>query len=287
MILLDGKKVAAKVIAQAKAEIDVLKSAGVQPKLVVIQVGEDPASVVYIGQKLKRCIETGIISEHVKLDSSVTTEEIVARVHALNGDSGVHGILVQLPLPPQVNTPLVMKAIDPKKDVDGFTAYNVGKMTLGVEFEKMTPCTAQGVIELLEEYKIPVEGQEVVMVGASNVVGKPLAIMMLNRGATITVCHIKTKDLAFHTRRADILCVAVGKRNLITADMVKEGVVVVDIGINRGEDGKLYGDTDFEAISQKAFAITPVPGGVGQMTVACLMSNIVKAAKTLTTPSSP
>lgn len=281
MILLDGKKVAADVIAKAKSDVDVLKSSGVQPKLVVVQVGEDPASVVYVGQKLKRCKETGIESVHAKMDASVTTEEIIAKVHTLNNDSGVHGILVQLPLPAHVNTPLVMKAIDPKKDVDGFTAYNVGKMTLGTEFERLTPCTAQGVIDLLEAYKISVEGKEVVMVGASNVVGKPLAIMMLNRGATITVCHIKTQDLAFHTKRADILCVAVGKRNLITADMVKDGVTVVDIGINRDPEGKLCGDTDFEALSKKAYAITPVPGGVGQMTVACLMANIVKAAQNL------
>lgn len=281
MILLDGKIVAAKVIAKARQDVEEIKASGIQPKLVVVQVGEDPASVVYIGQKLKRCKEAGIESQHINLPSSVTTDEIIERVHALDSDAGVHGILVQLPLPAHVNTPLVMKAIDPRKDVDGFTAYNVGKMTLGAEFERLTPCTAQGVIDLLEEYKIPVEGKEVVMVGASNVVGKPLAIMMLNRGATITVCHIKTQDLASHTRRADILCVAVGKRNLITADMVKDGVVVVDIGINRDENGKLCGDTDFEAISKKAYAITPVPGGVGQMTVACLMSNIVKAAKNL------
>lgn len=281
MILLDGKKVAREVVAKARADVDALKALGIQPKLAVIQVGEDPASSVYIGQKVKRCKEADIESEHIQLGASVTTEEIVERVQALNEDRRVHGVLVQLPLPAHVNTPLVMRAIDPQKDVDGFTAYNVGKMTLGAEFERLTPCTAQGVIDLLEAYNIGVEGKDVVMVGASNVVGKPLAIMMLNRGATITVCHIKTKDLASHTRRADILCVAVGKRNLITADMVKDGVVVVDIGINRGEDGKLYGDTDFEAISQKAYAITPVPGGVGQMTVACLMSNIVKAAKHL------
>lgn len=281
MMLLDGKKIAGQVVTQVARDVEALKARGIEPKLVVVQVGEDPASVVYIGQKVKRCKEAGIISDHMALDASITTEELVKKIHALNEDPSVHGILVQLPLPSHVSTPLVMKAIDPQKDVDGFTAYNVGKMTLGTEFERLTPCTAQGVIELLEAYDIPVEGKEVVMIGASNVVGKPLAIMLLNRGATVTVCHIKTKDLSFHTKRAEILCVAVGKRNLITADMVQDGVVVVDIGINRGEDGKLYGDTDFEAISKKAYAITPVPGGVGQMTVACLMENIVKAAKHL------
>ncbi len=281
MILLDGKKIAGQVIASVASDVEALKARGIEPKLVVVQVGEDPASVVYIGQKVKRCKEAGIISEHTKLDASITTDELVEKIHVLNEDPSVHGILVQLPLPAHVNTPLVMKAIDPQKDVDGFTAYNVGKMTLGTEFERLTPCTAQGVVELLEAYDIPVEGKEVVMVGASNVVGKPLAIMLLNRGATVTVCHIKTKDLKFHTKRAEIICVAVGKQNLITEDMVQDGVVVVDIGINRKQDGTLCGDTDFEALSKKAYAITPVPGGVGQMTVACLMENIVKAAKHL------
>lgn len=281
MILLDGKKIAGQVIASVASDVEALKARGVEPKLVVVQVGDDPASVVYIGQKVKRCKEAGIISEHTKLDASITTDELVGKIHALNEDPSVHGILVQLPLPAHVSTPLVMKAIDPQKDVDGFTAYNVGKMTLGTEFERLTPCTAQGVVELLEAYDIPVEGKEVVMVGASNVVGKPLAIMLLNRGATVTVCHIKTKDLKLHTKRAEILCVAVGKQNLITEDMVQDGVVVVDIGINRKQDGTLCGDTDFEALSKKAYAITPVPGGVGQMTVACLMENIVKAAKHL------
>ncbi len=281
MILLDGKKIAGQVIASVASDVEALKARRIEPKLVVVQVGEDPASVVYIGQKVKRCKEAGIISEHTKLDASITTDELVEKIHVLNEDPSVHGILVQLPLPAHVNTPLVMKAIDPQKDVDGFTAYNVGKMTLGTDFERLTPCTAQGVVELLEAYDIPVEGKEVVMVGASNVVGKPLAIMLLNRGATVTVCHIKTKDLKFHTKRAEIICVAVGKQNLITEDMVQDGVVVVDIGINRKQDGTLCGDTDFEALSKKAYAITPVPGGVGQMTVACLMENIVKAAKHL------
>ncbi len=281
MILLDGKKIAGQVIASVASDVEALKARRIEPKLVVVQVGEDPASVVYIGQKVKRCKEAGIISEHTKLDASITTDELVEKIHVLNEDPSVHGILVQLPLPAHVNTPLVMKAIDPQKDVDGFTAYNVGKMTLGTDFERLTPCTAQGVVELLEAYDIPVEGKEVVMVGASNVVGKPLAIMLLNRGATVTVCHIKTKDLKFHTKRAEILCIAVGKQNLITEDMVQDGVVVVDIGINRKQDGTLCGDTDFEALSKKAYAITPVPGGVGQMTVACLMENIVKAAKHL------
>jgi methylenetetrahydrofolate dehydrogenase (NADP+)/methenyltetrahydrofolate cyclohydrolase len=281
MILLDGKKVAEGVVAKVKAEVEGLKAAGIHPKLVVIQVGEDPASLVYIGQKLKRCRETGIESEHLKFRDDITTEFLVGKIHELNADSRVHGILVQLPLPKHVATPLVMKAIDPSKDADGFTAYNIGKMTLGTEFEHLAPCTPKGVIELLEAYNISLEGKEVVMVGASNIVGKPLAIMMLNRRATVTICHSRTRNLASHTKSADILCVAVGKPGLITADMVKDGVIVIDVGINRLPDGSLCGDVDFEGVSAKASYITPVPGGVGQMTVACLMENIVSAAEKL------
>lgn len=279
MQLLDGKMIAEKRMDAVRIRVASLKDRGEDPKLAVVQVGEDPASVVYIRQKLKRCSETGIVSEHLKFADDVSTDFLVQKIYTLNEDSSVHGILVQLPLPNQIATPRVMKAIDPKKDVDGFTAYNVGKMALGVEFEYLVPCTPKGVIELLEAYDIPIEGREVVVVGASNIVGKPLALMMLNRKATVTVCHSKTKDLSAHSRRADILCVAVGKIGLITADMVKDGVVVVDIGINRKPDGKLCGDVDFEAVSGKASFITPVPGGVGQMTVACLMENIVKAAE--------
>ena len=283
MQLLDGKMVAEKRLLQVHREVDEMMARGIQPKLVVIQVGEDPASIVYIRQKLKRCQETGIESEHMKFEADITTDFLVQKICSLNDDSTVHGILVQLPLPKHVNTPQVMKAIDPKKDVDGFTAYNIGKMFLGTEFEHLAPCTPKGVIELLEEYKIDLKGKDVVMVGASNIVGKPPGIMLLNRGATVSICHILTKDLASYTRRADILCVAVGKPNLITADMVKDGVVIVDIGINRKADNTLCGDVDFEGVSAKTSFISPVPGGVGQMTVACLMENVVLAAKRLET----
>lgn len=279
MQLLDGRAVAETVLARVRQATEEFSAQGVHLKLVVIQCGQDPASSVYIRQKLKRARESDIISEHVQFENEVTTETLVKKIHELNADKNVHGILVQLPLPKHIDTPLVMRAIDPKKDVDGFTAYNIGKMMLGSQFEHLAPCTPTGVIELLSAYDIDVSGKEVVMVGASNIVGKPLAVMLLNRGATVTVCHILTKNLAEHTRKADILCVAVGKEKLITADMVKEGVVVVDIGINRRDDGTLTGDCDFGPISQKASYITPVPGGVGQMTVACLMENIVRAAK--------
>lgn len=281
MHLLDGKKVAQEVLIQAKSEVDELKLAGVQPKLVVIQVGEDPASSVYIGQKLKRCNEVGILSEHVTYDSDVTTQTLLDKIHSLNEDSGVHGILVQLPLPKHVETPLILRAIDPHKDADGFTAYNVGKMTLGKEFERLTPCTPQGVIEMLDHYGIDPTGKEFVMVGTSNIVGKPLGIMMLHRRATVTYCHSKTQDLASHTRRAEILAVAVGKPKLITADMVRDGAVVIDIGMNRLPNGTLCGDVDFDEVAKKASYITPVPGGVGQMTTACLMRNVARAAKRL------
>ena len=208
----------------------------------------------------------------------MATEELIDKIRELNEDEKVHGILVQLPLPKGVYAPDVIKAIDPKKDVDGFTAYNLGKMMIGTEFEHLAPCTPLGVIRLLEHYDIEVRGKEVVVVGHSNIVGKPLSMMLLNRNATVTTCHIDTKDLAFHTKRADILCVGVGKPGLITAEMVKEGAVVVDIGVNRLKSGKLVGDCNFEEISKKAAFVTPVPGGAGPMTVACLMENTVKAA---------
>lgn len=285
MNLIDGRKVSKEILLKLKDDVGRLIDAHIHPKLAVVLVGKNPASLSYIRQKQKACSETGIEWEQFDYDEEVTTEQLVEKVHQLNADADIHGILVQLPLPKQVYAPEVLKAIEPKKDVDGFTAYNLGKMFLSTEFEHLTPCTPMGVIKLLEYYKVPINGQEVVIVGHSNIVGKPLATMLLNRDATVTVCHVHTKDLAAHTKRADILCVAVGKAGLITAEMVKDGAVVIDIGVNRikSDDGKekLVGDCDFENISKKAKLITPVPGGVGPMTVACLMKNTVKAAKRL------
>lgn len=281
MVLMDGRKVSKEILLDLQTEVNRLHSEHVHPKLAVILVGKDPASVSYIRSKQKACATTGIEWEQFDYELDVTTEKLIEKIQELNADDTIHGILVQLPLPDQVYSPDVIRAIDPSKDVDGFTAYNIGKMFLSKEFEHLTPCTPKGAIKMLEYYDVPIEGKEVVMVGHSNIVGKPLATMLLNRNATVTVCHIHTKDLAFHTKRADILCVAVGKPNLITADMVKEGVVIVDIGINRLESGKLVGDVDFENISKKASFITPVPGGAGPMTVACLMENTVTAAKRL------
>jgi methylenetetrahydrofolate dehydrogenase (NADP+)/methenyltetrahydrofolate cyclohydrolase len=281
MEILDGRKVSKKILLKIRSEVSNLNLDHIHPKISVILVGRDPASLAYVRQKQKACDETGIEWEQFDYDTDVTTEDLIKKINDLNEDSSVHGILVQLPLPNSVYAPDVIRAIDPSKDVDGFTAYNVGKMFLSTEFEHLAPCTPRGVIRLLEHYNISVEGKEVVMVGHSNLVGKPLATMLLNRNATVTVCHIHTKDLKAHTEKADILCIAVGKPNLITEDMVKDGAVVVDIGINRLDDGRLVGDTDFEEISKKASYITPVPGGVGPMTVACLMENTLIAAKRL------
>ena len=279
MKLLDGRKVSQDMLAKLALEVNDLKLKHIHPKLAVILVGDNPASLSYIRQKQKACNACGIDWVQFDYPTSITTEELIAKIEELNNDEHIHGILVQLPVPDHIYEPDVIKAISPAKDVDGFTAYNIGKMFLGTEFEHLAPCTPLGVIRMLEYYDIDVRGKEVVMVGHSNIVGKPLSTMLLNRNATVTTCHIDTQDLTFHTKRADILCVAVGKINLITADMVKDDVVVVDIGINRKDDGKLCGDVDFENISKKASYITPVPGGAGPMTVACLMENTVRAAK--------
>jgi len=281
MALLDGIKVSKEILLALEHEVNRMKLEHIHPKLAVILVGQDPASLSYIKQKQKACSETGIEWEQFDYPEDVTTEELIEKIHELNQDDKIHGILVQLPLPAHVYTPNVIRAVNPMKDVDGFTAYNLGKMFLSTDFEHLPPCTPMGVIKLLEYYSVPIEGKEVVVVGHSNIVGKPLSLMFLNRNATVTTCHVYTKDLVFHTRRADILCVAVGKANLIKADMVKEGACVVDIGVNLLKNGKLCGDIDFTAISKKAGYVSPVPGGVGPMTVACLMENTVTAAKRL------
>ena len=278
MKLLDGKKVADEMYKHLRGEIAALRKKDIHPKLVIIQVGSDPASLSYIKSKRKVSENLGVTAELLKFEpDGIDTKIMIAKIHELNRDAAVNGILVQLPLPSHIYAPEVIKAIDPKKDVDGFTAYNLGKMFLGTEFEELAPCTPLGVIRLLEYYNIPLEGKEAVVVGASNIVGKPIATMLLNRKATVTVCHRMTKNLAAHTKKAEILVVAVGKEKLITVEMVRKGCVVVDVGINRTTEGKLAGDVDFENVSKKASYITPVPGGVGLMTVACLMENVYKA----------
>lgn len=272
-LLLSGKEVAAAMFKELKPKVKSL-----DPKLVIVQVGDDPASTSYIRQKLKSCETVGMRHEHMHLSEKMTLEELMALIEKLNGDADVTGFIVQLPLPAhlQSHVPQVIKAIDPKKDVDGFGAYNLGKMFLAAEFEHLTPATPTGVIEMLRYYKIEVEGKHAVVLGRSNHVGKPLAMMLLNRGATVTVCHSKTNDLSSFTKQADILCAAVGKPKMITKDMVKKGAVIIDIGIT-SVDGKLVGDVDFESVKEVASAISPVPGGVGPLTVASLIRNCVKA----------
>lgn len=274
MEILDGKKLSQELIDSVKEEAEKYV-----PKLVVILVGENPASLAYVRSKKKACERSGIDYEERNFSTSITQEELLKEIESANQDPSINGLIVQLPLPDHIEVPLVIRAINPKKDVDGFHAYNIGKMFLSPEFEDLPPATPLGIVKLLDHYNIPIQGQEVVVVGHSNIVGKPISMMMLNRNATVTTCHIYTKDLASHTKRADILIVAVGKAGLITGDMVKEGATVVDVGINRTEEGKLVGDVDFEAVSKKTSFITPVPGGVGPMTVAALILNTVSAAK--------
>lgn len=274
MQLLDGKALSLQLIDSVKE-----KAAQLKPTLAVILAGENPASLTYVKNKKKACEQAGIEYKEFRFPSTISQEEILNKIEQLNQDSTINGLIVQLPLPEQIYVPEVIRAIDPTKDVDGFHAYNLGKMFLSTEFEDLPPATPYGIIKLLDHYGIVIQGKEVVVVGHSNIVGKPISMMLLNRNATVTTCHIHTQNLSEHTKRADILIVAVGKQKLITADMVKEGVIVVDVGINRREDGTLCGDVDFEIVSQKTSFISPVPGGVGPMTVAGLILNTVHAAE--------
>lgn len=273
MIIIDGKKVSKQVRDDLAKEVAFFnKKVG----LAVIIAGNDSASEVYVKNKINACKEIGITSYHYAFNNDVPKEELIALIKSLNGNDNVHGILVQLPLPKQLNEREILSYIDPKKDVDGFSPYQMGKLVLG---EKGFPsCTPYGIMELLQHYNIPLAGKNAVVVGRSNTVGKPMAIMLTTANATVTVCHSKTKNLADFTRNADILVVAIGRGNFITADMVKEGAVVVDVGMNR-VDGKLCGDVDFDAVSTKCSYITPVPGGVGPMTVTMLLKNTVGAVK--------
>lgn len=271
--ILSGKDVAAHMLESLKADVKKY-----DPKLVIVQIGEDPASSSYIKQKFKSCEAVGMRSEHLHLSDKTTKDELFTLIDKLNVDTDVTGFIVQLPLPSHLEefVPQVIRAIDPKKDIDGFGAYNLGKMFLSKEFEHLPPATPAGIIELLEYYKIDVAGKHVVVVGRSNIVGKPIAVMLLNRDATVTICHSKTKNLSEITKQADILIAAVGRPQMIKAEMIKKGVVIVDVGMNRIESG-LVGDVDFENVKEIASAITPVPGGVGPLTVASLMRNCVRA----------
>lgn len=274
--ILDGRMVSDLVIQRVKSKVEEYNSHSTEPKLAIILVGDNPSSKSYVKQKEKACHTAGLLYEQFNYPEDITEEEVLDKISDLNSDMNIHGILVQLPLPDHINVPKVLKAISPRKDVDGFHAYNLGKMFLDKEFESLSPCTPKGIVKILEEYKIDIKGKHVVVVGKSNIVGKPMSIMMLNRDATVTTCHRSTVDLKSHTLTADILIVAVGKPNLITADMVKPGAVVIDVGCTKVDD-KLLGDVDFNGLQGIASYITPVPGGVGPMTVSCLIENTIIA----------
>lgn len=276
-ILLDGKATAAAVRAEVAAETAALKAQGITPGLAVILVGDDPASCIYVRNKKKACDEVGFYSEEIRLPADTTQSRLLQTVRELNARPDIHGILCQLPLPSGLDDKAVIAAIDPDKDVDAFHAVNVGRIMLG-EY-RFLPCTPAGVMELLHRAGVPVAGKTCVVVGRSNIVGKPMAMLLLHEHGTVTLCHSRTADLAAECRRADILVAAVGKPRLITADMVKPGAAVIDVGMNRDDNGKLCGDVDFDRVSEVAGYITPVPGGVGPMTIAMLMKNTLAAAK--------
>ncbi len=278
MQILDGKKLSQKIKSQIKSQTKELKEKhNIVPGLAVVLVGDDPASLTYVKMKEKACKEVGFYSIVHHMPQSISQQEIEETIKMMNQNPNIDGILVQLPLPSHIDTTKILELIDPTKDVDGFHPYNFGRLMQGLD--TFAPCTPLGVMELLKEYGIDPKGMDVCVVGASNIVGKPMAALLLNANATVDICHIYTKDLQSHTKKADMVVVGVGKPNLITADMVKDGVILIDIGINRLPDGKLVGDADFEAISQKASYITPVPGGVGPMTISMLLANTIKAAR--------
>jgi methylenetetrahydrofolate dehydrogenase (NADP+)/methenyltetrahydrofolate cyclohydrolase len=276
--IIDGKKVAASIRLECKERVDTLRhKTGVVPGLAVIVVGDNAASAIYVANKVRACGEVGIQSFKKVLPAETDTDTLVATIEGLNRDTGIHGILVQLPLPPHIDMRRVLKSISSEKDVDGFHLYNVGGLVVGDTV--FPPCTPYGVVKILEYEHIQVEGRNVVVVGASNIVGKPMALMLMQREATVSICHAKTRDLAQFTILADILVVAAGKPNLILPQMVKTGAVVIDVGINRLPNGKIAGDVDFEGVRQKASYITPVPGGVGPMTVTMLLVNTITSAE--------
>lgn len=278
MQLLDGKALSAKIEKTVADEVKVLKSkAGLVPGLAVILVGQDPASAAYVRMKKKACDRVGFYSVTHEMPQDISQEAIEKTITMMNDNPNIDGILIQLPLPSQIDTTKILELVDPSKDVDGFHPYNVGRLTTGLD--GFVPCTPLGVMELLNEYDIDVKGKNCVVVGASNIVGKPMASLLLNADATVEICHIFTDDLKKHTLNADMIFVGVGVINLIKEDMVKDGAVIIDIGINRADNGKLVGDVDFEKVSKKCSYITPVPGGVGPMTIAMLLSNTLKATQ--------
>jgi len=274
--ILDGKSLASQVRAKVKRDVETLSQRGIRPGLAVILAGDDPASRVYVRNKVRACEETGVRSQLFELPASVSEEALIDRVLSLDDDEEVHGILVQLPLPKHIDAQKVLAAVSPAKDVDAFHALNLGALLEG--HPRLLPCTPAGVMRLIEHAQLPVAGAHAVVVGRSNIVGKPLALLLLQRDATVTICHSKSRDLENLTRSADILIAAVGRPKLIKAAMVKPGACVIDVGVNRLSDGSLCGDVDFKPVAEVAGWITPVPGGVGPMTIAMLLENCLRAA---------
>jgi methylenetetrahydrofolate dehydrogenase (NADP+)/methenyltetrahydrofolate cyclohydrolase len=275
--IIDGNKIAQDIRNEVRqSAISLKEQKGIIPGLAVVLVGEDPASQVYVGRKAKACAEVGFLSREYKLPAETDEEKLLKIIRKLNRDKLIHGILVQLPLPKHISTEKIIAAIDPRKDVDGFHPNNVGGLVTGSPM--FVPCTPRGIMELIARTGIDLKGKEAVVVGRSNIVGKPMALLLLAQHATVTICHSRTKDLPAVIRRADILIAAVGKAHMIKADMVKDGAIVIDVGVNRLENGKLAGDVDFNEVAPKASFITPVPGGVGPMTIAMLMKNTLDAA---------
>ena len=275
--IIDGKTIAQQVRAEWKIRADALKAKGITPGLAVIIVGEDPASKVYVANKVKACAELGLHSEHIAMPADTPEAALLAKIAELNHDPKIHGILVQLPVPKHIDSNKVLEAIDPAKDVDGFHPVNVGALVTGNM--RFAPCTPYGAMKLLEKSGVAIAGKHAVVVGRSNIVGKPMALLLLQANATVTICTSKTEDLAKFTRDADILVVATGKPKMISGDMIKPGAAVIDVGINRMANGKLCGDVDFDSAKEVAGWITPVPGGVGPMTIAMLVANTVQSAE--------
>jgi methylenetetrahydrofolate dehydrogenase (NADP+) / methenyltetrahydrofolate cyclohydrolase len=275
--ILDGKSLAATIRIELKNKVDALVQRGVRPGLAVILAGDDPASKVYVRNKTRACEEVGVRSQQIDYPASVTQEELIARISKLNADPAVHGILVQLPLPKHIDSARVLAEVSPGKDVDGFHESNLGALLAGRP--RVVPCTPAGVMRLIAHAGVPLAGRHAVVIGRSNIVGKPVALLLLQQDATVTICHSKSQNLALEARQADVLVAAVGRAKLVTAAMVKPGACVVDVGVNRLPDGKLAGDVDFDAVKNVAGAITPVPGGVGPMTIAMLLENCVQSCR--------
>lgn len=275
MEIIDGKKLAKQIRENLKIECEELKEKGINPKLAVIMVGDDKASKIYVKNKSKACNEIGIQYEEYLLDKNINQNELIELIEKLNNDKTVHGILLQSPVPDGLDINEAFRKISPEKDVDGFNPTNVGKLALNQD--TFVSCTPYGIMRMFEAYNIDLEGKKVVIIGRSNIVGKPLMQCCLNKNATVTICHSRTKNVKEHVKDADVVISAIGKPEYVTADMVKDGAIVIDVGINRTEDGKIVGDVDFENVSKKASYITPVPGGVGPMTIAMLMNNVIKA----------